>query len=215
MTVNPCQLTRPEQEKPHRLSVEFSARGGARANPRWHQEGHQEGHPERRRARLSERRRGFTLIELMITVAVVAILASVAIPSFLRYQMKARRSEVFINMRGVATAQVVYERNYEHFISCTASPSTPLDSNAYPFDKTLTGWSDLDWEPDGAVRCHYAAQVFTNAKGEWVRVTGLCDLDNDNVTATWMLDVDPYATSTSSQNNVIRPNSTTLTKNLY
>lgn len=165
--------------------------------------------------RIQQQQRGFTLVELIITVAIVAILASLAIPNFLRYQMKTRRTEVFVNLRSIALAESGYERLYGSFVQCTASPTTSLDNQAWPFDSTQTGWDTLEWKPDGKVYCHYSVQLFTNTKGEWVRPTGLCDLDNDNKTATWYLDVDPNTTSSSSQHMVLRPATATLTGNLF
>lgn len=52
--------------------------------------------------------RGFTLIELMIVVAVVAILAAIAIPSYLRYTIRANRSAAEDVMLDMANAQERY-----------------------------------------------------------------------------------------------------------
>jgi len=52
--------------------------------------------------------RGFTLIELMITVAILGILASIAISSFMQYQARARQSEAKVNLGGIYLGQVVY-----------------------------------------------------------------------------------------------------------
>lgn len=52
--------------------------------------------------------RGFTLIELMVTVAILGILASIAISSFMQYQARARQSEAKVNLGGIYLGQVVY-----------------------------------------------------------------------------------------------------------
>jgi len=51
---------------------------------------------------------GFTLIELMIVVAIIAFLAVIAIPNFLGYVSKAKRSEVYLNLGSIYTAEKAY-----------------------------------------------------------------------------------------------------------
>ena len=55
-------------------------------------------------------KKGFTLIELMIVVAIIGILAAIAIPNFLRFQAKSKQSEAKTNLGGIFTAETVVFR---------------------------------------------------------------------------------------------------------
>lgn len=58
------------------------------------------------------RQRGFTLVELMVVIVIVALLAAIAVPLYTNYVKDARRSEAAGALAAVATAeQTYYQRN--------------------------------------------------------------------------------------------------------
>jgi len=79
---------------------------------------------------------GFTLIELMIVVAIIAILAAIAIPNFLTYQAKARQSEAKIGLGGIFTAANSYFATHLTYITPSVADLgyTPAGSPQYTFN---------------------------------------------------------------------------------
>jgi type IV pilus assembly protein PilA len=72
--------------------------------------------------------KGFTLIELMIVVAIIAILAAIAIPAYQNYLIRAQVSEAAVLTDGAKTAMAEYYSNYGQWP--TSNKSAGLPTNA-------------------------------------------------------------------------------------
>ena len=67
-------------------------------------------------SRLLISNKGFTLIELMIVVAIIGILAAIAIPNFMTYQAKAKQSEAKVGLGGIFTSATSYFAEQNTFV---------------------------------------------------------------------------------------------------
>lgn len=91
---------------------------------------------------VSRDQRGFTLIELMVVVLIIAILIGIAIPTFLGARRRAQDRQAQINLRNGLTAQRTYFTDaltYTDSAADLAAIQTPIEwVNAAPADARLT-----------------------------------------------------------------------------
>ncbi len=104
--------------------------------------------------------KGFTLIELMIVVAIIGILAAIAIPNFIQYQMRSRTSEAKTNLSAIKTANLAFQAENRCFLS-----STLLAPVTIPINGALMVWPPLSAAASGVVQCWTPAGAAAPATG--------------------------------------------------
>jgi prepilin-type N-terminal cleavage/methylation domain-containing protein len=62
---------------------------------------------------MNNRRRGFTLIELILVVAIIMVIATLAIPKFLRARIQANEAGAVAALRSISTSVLAFESTYQ------------------------------------------------------------------------------------------------------
>ena len=131
-------------------------------------------------------RKGFTLVELMIVVAIIGILAAIAIPNFLQFRLKAKTSEAKSNLGAIRSTEVAYFAEWDFYVG--RQPMTPSGNRAGLTNKMSwiisTRFSILGFAPEGSVFYDYALLSTANnlypPNAEGMSMYAAGDLDGDN-----------------------------------
>ena len=115
--------------------------------------------------------KGFTLIELMIVVAIIGILAAIAIPNFLKFQCKAKQSEAKTALKAIYTTQLAYNGEFGSFLNLFQ----------------LTGYGGLDNKTIGGAKYYRYTILGGSAFSGTAEDTGIKINTSNPANDTWTL----------------------------
>ena len=125
--------------------------------------------------------KGFTLIELMVVVAIIGILASIAIPNFKKYQAKAKTTEAKIQLAAVYSTEMQLEAEYDSYGTCldTAGYTAPTKNNYYAIGFKQANPTVNKLISDAGMECPNTGYQFDGNKGSKGQVAKASDLPGD------------------------------------
>lgn len=104
------------------------------------------------------KRRGFTLIELMVVIAIIIILSAIAIPNYLKMTERAKKSRIASDMATLATGLETFKTDWGTY-PVTNAAAAPAAANCQPIDSGVVGSVNVTCELGGLYTAAQAGAV--------------------------------------------------------
>lgn len=150
--------------------------------------------------------KGFTLMELLIAVAIVVILAGVGIPIYLQFQASAKHAEASTNLNGIKLAEESFKLANGTYLDCVTSPRVVanLDQSAAAWQDLGTGFTNIGFQTSGDVRFVYGVN---NSGTTSFLAEALADTDGDgnNILFVANQEMGPHVIGTDARDAALIP----------
>ena len=130
--------------------------------------------------------KGFTLIELMIVVAIIGILAAIAIPNFMTFRLKAKTSEAKSNLGSIRTCEEAYKAELDEYYAVARYPLAVAVVTSEPWVVSATEFSAIGFAPSGKVYYNYVVDSI-DVNSTTFTAHAFADLDGDGVEAEYSI----------------------------
>ncbi len=143
---------------------------------------------------------GFTLIEMVIVVAILGLLSAIAIPNFINYSLRAKTAEAFLLIGSIVTSEETFAAEFENYVAVTPHPATVPGSRKVVWTNrpcstdctrktpaSCTEYTCIGFEPPARVYFQYATTRVMASAGvpPEYSVGAAADLNEDGVNGTF------------------------------
>lgn len=139
-----------------------------------------------------QKKRSTPAIVAIVVVAIfggttcLGILAAIAIPNFIRYQLRSKQSQVSLELEGLATAERAFAERTGKYVAIAGIPAAEPGSEKATFSaEELGAAASIDWVVQGSTYGQY--RVAVSEDGRAAALCGESDIDADGTRASFVV----------------------------